>query len=78
MDGKKCVRRVRQLQQESSLSDNIPMIAITGNARHEQVEEMRQCGFDDVVTKPYKIDQLLSVIGHFVGTYGSPSLVAVS
>jgi CheY-like chemotaxis protein len=54
------------------------MIAITGNARLEQVEEMRQCGFDDVVTKPYKIDQLLNVIGHFVGTHGNSSPVAVS
>jgi CheY-like chemotaxis protein len=78
MDGKTCVRRVRQLQQESLMSDNIPMIAITGNARLEQVEEMRQCGFDDVVTKPYKIDQLLNVIGHFVGTHGNSSPVAVS
>jgi CheY-like chemotaxis protein len=78
MDGKTCVRRVRQLQQENLLSDSIPMIAITGNARHEQVEEMRLCGFDDVVTKPYKIDQLLSVIGHFVGTHGNSSPVAVS
>ncbi|KAJ8117909.1 hypothetical protein OPT61_g1005 [Boeremia exigua] len=62
MDGKTCVRRVRQLQQERLLAHNIPMIAITGNARLEQVEEMRQCGFDDVITKPYKIDQLLRVI----------------
>jgi CheY-like chemotaxis protein len=67
MDGKTCVRRVRQLQQTSMLTDNIPMIAITGNARAEQVEEMKQCGFDDVVTKPYKIDQLLRVIERYVG-----------
>lgn len=67
MDGKTCVRRVRQLQQEGLLTRRIPMIAITGNARLEQVEEMRQCGFDDVVTKPYKIDQLLRVIERYVG-----------
>lgn len=67
MDGKTCVRRVRQLQQEGLLTDNIPMIAITGNARVEQVEEMRQCGFDDVITKPYKVDQLLKIIERYVG-----------
>lgn len=66
MDGKTCVRRVRQLQQNNLLKDNIPMIAITGNARVEQVEEMKQCGFDDVVTKPYKIDQLLRVIERYM------------
>ncbi|KAF1931672.1 uncharacterized protein M421DRAFT_56134 [Didymella exigua CBS 183.55] len=68
MDGKTCVRRVRRLQDEGLLTDNIAMIAITGNARLEQVQEMRQCGFDDVVTKPYKIDQLLTVIEQYVGT----------
>lgn len=66
MDGKTCVRRVRQLQGEGLLTDNVAMIAITGNARLEQVEEMRQCGFDDVVTKPYKIDQLLRVIERYI------------
>ena len=69
MDGKTCVRRVRQLQQEDLLTDNIPMIAITGNARAEQVEDMKQCGFDDVVTKPYKIDQLLRVIEQYIGQH---------
>lgn len=67
MDGKTCVRRVRQLQNEGLLTGNIAMIAITGNARLEQIEEMRQCGFDDVVTKPYKIDQLLRVVERYVG-----------
>ncbi|KAF3010982.1 hypothetical protein E8E13_010581 [Curvularia kusanoi] len=66
MDGKTCARRVRQLQQDNLLCGGIPMIAITGNARLEQVEEMRQCGFNDVVTKPYRIDQLLRVIQRFI------------
>ncbi|KAH6644071.1 hypothetical protein C7974DRAFT_13853 [Boeremia exigua] len=66
MDGKTCARRVRQLQQEHLLTHYIPMIAITGNARLEQVEEMRQCGFNDVVTKPYQIDQLLRIIERHV------------
>lgn len=69
MDGKTCVRRVRHLQREGLLTLNIPMIAITGNARPEQVEEMRQCGFDDVVTKPYRIDELLRVIERYVGNH---------
>lgn len=67
MDGKTCVRRIRQLQNEGLLDMRIPMVAITGNARAEQVQEMKDCGFDDVVTKPYTIEQLLTVIERFVG-----------
>ncbi|KAJ4991421.1 hsp90-like protein [Stagonosporopsis vannaccii] len=78
MDGKACVRRVRQLQHEGLLTRNIPMIAITGNARLEQVEEMRQCGFNDVVTKPYKINELLGVIKRYVEQCDDPSPTAVS
>lgn len=78
MDGKACVRRVRQLQQEGSLTLNIPMIAITGNARLEQIEEMKQCGFNDVVTKPYKIDQLLRIIERYIGTRDSLEATGVS
>lgn len=78
MDGKTCARRVRQLQQANLLRENIPMIAITGNARQEQVEEMRQCGFDDVVTKPYKIDQLLRVIERYVEGSGRQTISGTS
>lgn len=67
MDGKTCVRRIRQLQREGLLGENIPVVAITGNARAEQVQEMRGCGFDDVVTKPYRMEELLGVVERFVG-----------
>ncbi|KAJ4361334.1 hypothetical protein N0V95_001947 [Ascochyta clinopodiicola] len=70
MDGKTCVRRVRQLQREGQLRSGIPMVAITGNARAEQVGEMRACGFDDVVTKPYRVGELLGVVERFVEVEG--------
>ncbi|XPS97331.1 hypothetical protein M3J09_006565 [Ascochyta lentis] len=70
MDGKTCVRRVRQLQREGNLGTGIPMVAITGNARAEQVLEMKRCGFDDVVTKPYQVGRLLGVVGRYVGRDG--------
>ncbi|KZM18371.1 phosphorelay sensor kinase [Ascochyta rabiei] len=66
MDGKTCVRRVRQLQGAGHLSSAIPMVAITGNARAEQVQEMKACGFDEVITKPYQMGQLLAVVGKYV------------
>lgn len=62
MDGKTCVRRIRQLQKEGLLHQHIPVIAVTGNARNEQVEEARQCGFDAVLTKPYQAAELFNVV----------------
>lgn len=62
MDGKTCVRRIRQLQQEGLLQGSIPVIAVTGNARGQQVEEAKGCGFDAVITKPYSIPELFSTV----------------
>ncbi|KAH6654916.1 hypothetical protein BKA67DRAFT_516759 [Truncatella angustata] len=62
MDGKTCVRRIRQLQQEGMLHAHIPVLAVTGNAQMEKVKEAQECGFDAVVTKPYVISELLKVV----------------
>ncbi|KAF1980835.1 hypothetical protein K402DRAFT_365819 [Aulographum hederae CBS 113979] len=54
MDGRETIRRIRQWQRDGLLAADIPVIAVTGNARKEQVNEARMLGFDDVVPKPYK------------------------
>lgn len=50
MDGKEFVRQVRQQQEQGVLAGRIPIIAVTGNAREEQVRRARECGFDEVST----------------------------
>lgn len=62
MDGMTCVREIRNLQQSGSLHPNIPVIAVTGNARSEQTDEARRAGFDDVVSKPYTTKELVLAI----------------
>lgn len=62
MDGKEFVQHVRQQQVEGLLSKDIPIIAVTGNARNEQIQQARDCGFDEVVRKPYRIEDIISMI----------------
>ncbi|BFZ53601.1 cAMP-dependent protein kinase subunit [Savitreella phatthalungensis] len=38
---------------------HVPFIAVTANARQEQVQEMLQAGFDDAVSKPFRIADLV-------------------
>ncbi|CAO2656101.1 Nn.00g049040.m01.CDS01 [Neocucurbitaria sp. VM-36] len=66
MDGKACVQRIRQLQDQNLLVPEIPVIAVTGNARGEQIERAKDCGFDAVVTKPYSIADLLDIVEQYV------------
>ncbi|PNS18155.1 Hybrid signal transduction histidine kinase K [Sphaceloma murrayae] len=61
MDGLTCVKKVRELQRKEVL-EYVPMVAVTGNARHEQVQNARDAGFDEVVCKPYSIAKLVPLI----------------
>ena len=44
MDGLTCARRIRELQGQSTLIRHVPLIAVTANARMEQVETSMAAG----------------------------------
>lgn len=44
MDGLTCTRRIRQLQGEGTLIKHVPLIAVTANARREQIETSMAAG----------------------------------
>ncbi|KUJ18979.1 putative histidine kinase M3YPp [Mollisia scopiformis] len=59
MDGLTCVKEIRKLQQEGKIVGHIPVIAVTANARSEQISMAKEAGMDSVVTKPFRIPELL-------------------
>lgn len=60
MDGMECVRRVRAL--ENSAKAEVPIVAITGNAKNYTEEEFKTAGFNDVLVKPLNFDRLVEVV----------------
>ncbi|MFC5411216.1 response regulator [Larkinella bovis] len=60
MDGMECVRRVRALADQGKA--NIPVVAITGNAKNYTEEEFKTAGFNDVLVKPLNFDRLVEVV----------------
>lgn len=46
---------------------SIPIVAVTGNATPGDREQMKQRGFNDIIIKPYLIDDVLSVIQRILG-----------
>jgi CheY-like chemotaxis protein len=44
MDGLTCTRRIRELQTSKSLVKHVPVIAVTANAREEQIAITREAG----------------------------------
>ncbi|KAF2465897.1 uncharacterized protein BDR25DRAFT_197504, partial [Lindgomyces ingoldianus] len=62
MDGLTCIRRIREMQGNGELMGHVPVIACTANARREQVTKALDAGMDDVITKPFRIPDLLPKI----------------
>lgn len=44
MDGLTCARRIRELQDQGTLIRHVPLIAVTANARQEQIQTAMAAG----------------------------------
>ncbi|EOD49755.1 putative histidine kinase hhk13p protein [Neofusicoccum parvum UCRNP2] len=66
MDGLTCVRKIRELEREGKLTGRVKVIAITANARVEQVNTAMEAGMDDVVSKPFRVAELISSIERLI------------
>ena len=44
MDGLTCARKIRELEQEGSIIRHVPVIAVTANARSEQIQTAMEAG----------------------------------
>ena len=47
------------MEDEGFFKRRLPVIAVTANARNEQIEAALEAGVNDVVTKPFRIPELL-------------------
>ena len=59
LDGLGFVRLIREMEAKGSLSEHLPVIAVTANARAEQQAAALEAGMDSVVTKPFRMLELL-------------------
>ncbi|KAI4726566.1 hypothetical protein E4T49_05605 [Aureobasidium sp. EXF-10728] len=59
MDGLTCARRIRELEKSGDIVRHVPIIGITANARVEQIATCIDAGMDEVVTKPFRVMDLL-------------------
>ncbi|KAL2210388.1 hypothetical protein CC79DRAFT_1269338 [Sarocladium strictum] len=74
MDGMTCARRIRELEREGTINAHIPIIAVTAYARPEQIADAKAAGIDDVISKPFRIPELLPRIEELVGKYKNLSV----
>lgn len=62
MDGLTCVREIRLMEASGEVRGHVPVIAVTANVREQQVAMARMSGMDDVLSKPFRIPDLLKKV----------------
>lgn len=66
MDGLTCARTIRDFEADGTIVRHVPIVAVTANARLEQIETAIAAGMDDVVSKPFRIRDLIPKIEELV------------
>ncbi|KAH7319348.1 hypothetical protein BKA65DRAFT_529403 [Rhexocercosporidium sp. MPI-PUGE-AT-0058] len=66
MDGLTCTRTIRDYEADGTIVKHVPIIAVTANARLEQIETALAAGMDNVVSKPFRMPELIPKIYELV------------
>ncbi|TLD37367.1 hypothetical protein E2P81_ATG04179 [Venturia nashicola] len=59
MNGLECTRKIRELHRSGDIVSHVPIMAVSANARVEQLRMARESGMDDAIAKPFRIVELL-------------------
>ncbi|KAI4764447.1 hypothetical protein E4T52_03328 [Aureobasidium sp. EXF-3400] len=72
MDGLTCARKVRELEKLREIVKHVPICGITANARVSQIDSCIEAGMDEVVTKPFRMPELLPRMLALVDKHTAP------
>lgn len=64
LNGYEATEKIRDL--EKGLDTHVPIIALTANALHNDVQKCKDAGMDDYISKPINIDDILKIISKYV------------
>jgi two-component system cell cycle response regulator DivK len=66
MDGMACIREIRSMSDKTK--SNIPVVAITGNAKNYSEDDFSSAGFNDFLAKPLDFDKLVDTVKRLTDT----------
>ncbi|KAG8624677.1 hypothetical protein KVT40_007744 [Elsinoe batatas] len=73
MDGLTATKRIREMEKSGQLTGHVPVIAVTANARSEQIQTALDAGMDDVVSKPFRLPDLIPKVEELMGKHPEPT-----
>ena len=63
MDGMTCAKEIRKMT--DSVKANIPIVAITGNAKNYSEDDFKSAGINAYLQKPLDFDKLVEVVKEY-------------
>jgi len=60
VDGMECTRQIRAMDDPEKA--NVPIVAITGNAKNYSEEEFKNVGINEYIPKPIDFDHMVEVV----------------
>ncbi len=73
MDGYEATFNIRR---EEKTANHVPIIALTANASETDRKKCRDCGMDEVITKPYRKQELVDLLDRWLSE--EPYLMSIS
>lgn len=72
-DGNTAAREIKDLQSKGEVGRS-PILGVSANVRDEQTKLMKEAGMDEVISKPFKVKDLVKRINGLVETFegGNP------
>lgn len=67
-DGNTAAREIKDLQSKGEVGRS-PILGVSANVRDEQTKLMKEAGMDDVISKPFKVKDLVKRIDGLAKTY---------
>ncbi len=64
MDGMTCSKEIRI--QDPGGNKEIPIIAITGNAKNYSIEDFKEAGINDFLPKPLNYDNMVEMVKSYI------------
>ncbi|HKM94839.1 MAG TPA: response regulator [Prolixibacteraceae bacterium] len=64
MDGYEATKRIRKIEAANKVENPIIIIATTANNQPEEVEICKNVGMNDLIAKPFNMNDLMSIIIH--------------
>ncbi|KAI5848318.1 hypothetical protein BZA05DRAFT_403673 [Tricharina praecox] len=59
MNGIDATKEIRRMQAVGVVSRHLPILGVSANVRGPKVQEMKDAGMDEIISKPFSIDELI-------------------